>query len=215
LISIIDYNAGNITSVVSAFQFLGAACEIISAPEQIRNASALVLPGVGAFGWAMDELKKRGLEDELRAYIRQDRPFLGICLGLQLLFEGSDESPGVPGLGVFKGSVRRLTGGTPNGETRLPQGKALKIPHIGWNDLQISQPRGLFRNISNGEYFYFVHSYFVKAENRALSAAATEYGDTFDSAVQTGNVAAVQFHPEKSGGAGMDILKNFIALEKT
>jgi glutamine amidotransferase len=195
----VDYRAGNLNSVVNAFRFLGAQCEIIDTPEQVSNAERLVLPGVGAFGWAASALQASGLDEPLRQHINQNRPFLGICLGLQLLFESSEESPGAKGLGVFKGEIKRL------------EAPGLKIPHIGWNSINVVQKGDLFGNLPQNEYFYFVHTFCAVARDRQLCAATAEYGQTFDAAVMRGNTAATQFHPEKSGDSGLAILKNFLS----
>jgi len=210
MIYIIDYNAGNLTSVVNAFKFLGADCRITDNPADVDRADGVVLPGVGAFGWAMDALRSRNLVDALKSYIKRDKPFLGICLGMQLLFEGSQESEGVEGFGVFPGIISKLA--VFNDLSNINKNQKLKIPHIGWNSVDIIQNNGIFKDVPNNEYFYFVHSYCAHVVDPKTSACKTEYGEIFDSAVQIGNVAATQFHPEKSGDAGMKILKNFIDI---
>lgn len=202
MISIIDYGAGNLLSVEKAFRYMGCACRIAAGPEELLSADAAVLPGVGAFGDAMKGLRERGLEEPVRTFIRSGRPFLGICLGLQILFESSEESPGVPGLGILRGKILRLPGGT-----------GLKVPHMGWNSLELQKPSGLFEGFSKGPYVYFVHSYYLRAEEDIVTASA-EYGVPIHAAVQKGNLFACQFHPEKSGEAGLRILDRFARLQK-
>ncbi len=203
MIAIIDYGAGNIRSVEKAFLYLGANVTVTQDPEVLFSADAAVLPGVGSFGDAMDELRKRDLEQPIRDFIASGKPFLGICLGLQILFESSEESPGVPGLGLLKGKI-----------VRIPAGDGLKIPHMGWNSLSVKKQTGLFENIQSSPYVYFVHSYYLKAEEDIVSAE-TEYGVTIHAAVQKDNLMACQFHPEKSGAAGLALLKSFTDLIKT
>lgn len=193
---IIDYGSGNLRSVQKAFEHLGVAAEIGSDPRAVRQAAALVLPGVGAFGAAMAELQRRRLVEPIRERIEAGAPFLGVCLGLQLLFEESEESPGVMGLGVLKGDVRRLPPG-------------LKVPHIGWNQIEIAKESALLDGIANGSAFYFVHSYVVVPRRPQDVLTFTEYGCGFVSGVERGNVAAFQFHPEKSSGLGLRLYRNF------
>ncbi|MBQ9517364.1 MAG: imidazole glycerol phosphate synthase subunit HisH [Eubacterium sp.] len=199
MIAIIDYGAGNLQSVKKALDFLGCESVITSDSAVIDAASHVILPGVGSFGDAMDSIRERGLEDTIKRAANGTKPFLGICLGLQLLFEKSDESPNVEGLGIFSGSI-----------TLIPKDKGLKVPHMGWNSLEIAQPCGIFEGIDSGTYFYFVHSYYLGDADSDVVAATTEYGTTIQCAVQRGKVAATQFHPEKSGEAGLRLLKNFI-----
>lgn len=200
MISIIDYGAGNLQSVEKALRHIGCRCSVTADPAKLRQAQAAVLPGVGAFGDAMASLRARGLEGPIREFIATGKPFLGICLGLQLLFESSEESPGVAGLGLLKGKI-----------LRLPAGNGLKIPHIGWNSLSLQKPGGLFAGVEGEPYVYFVHSYYLQAEEDVVTATA-EYGATIHAAVQKGNLLACQFHPEKSGGVGLRLLENFKAM---
>ena len=202
MIAIIDYGAGNLQSVRKALDFIGCEARVTDRPEDLETAEAAVLPGVGAFGDAMASLESRGLVEPVRAFIRQGKPFLGICLGLQLLFDSSEESPGVKGLGVLPGKI-----------LRIPDGEGLKVPHIGWNSLSFPNGRGrLFAGLSQEPYVYFVHSYYLKAEDPQIVAATTEYGVTIHASVEKGNLFACQFHPEKSGAEGLQILRNFAAL---
>ncbi len=199
--TIIDYDAGNIRSVEKALQKLQEETVLTRDPEVIRKAERLILPGVGSFGDAMEKLEHYALTEVLREAALQGTPFLGICLGQQLLFEYSEESPGAAGLGILKGSVRRL-----------PEDRGLKVPNIGWNSLDFPEPGRLFRGIPEGAYVYFVHSYYVHAEDRAIVKAVIDYGTTADASVESGNVFATQFHPEKSSGTGLQILKNFLEI---
>ena len=202
MIAIIDYGAGNLQSVRKALDFIGCETLVTDRPEDLETAEAAVLPGVGAFGDAMASLESRGLVEPVRAFIRQGKPFLGICLGLQLLFDSSEESPGVKGLSVLPGKI-----------LRIPDGEGLKVPHIGWNSLLFPNGRGrLFAGLSQEPYVYFVHSYYLKAEDPQIVAATTEYGVSIHAAVEKGNLFACQFHPEKSGAEGLQILRNFAAL---
>ncbi|HIU31124.1 MAG TPA: imidazole glycerol phosphate synthase subunit HisH [Candidatus Caccousia avistercoris] len=201
MIAIIDYGAGNLQSVKKAFDYLGVDTMVTENPEELMRAEGAVLPGVGAFGDAMAALRSRGLEGPVKEYAASGRPFLGICLGLQLLFEESEEAPGVPGLGLFRGKI-----------VRIPQKEGLKIPHIGWNSLEVKRRDGLFAGLEEEPYVYFVHSYYLKAEDPSLVSAQTRYGVLIDAAVQRGALHAVQFHPEKSGRTGLAMLKNFAAL---
>ena len=200
MIAIIDYGAGNIRSVEKALTYIGCKVVVTKDPQVLQAADAAVLPGVGSFGDAMHELRARGLEEPIRAFIAAGKPFLGICLGLQILFESSEESPGVEGLGLLKGKV-----------LRIPAGEGLKIPHMGWNSLRIRAQEGLFSRLDGEPYVYFVHSYYLKAEEDIVTATA-EYGVTIHAAVQKGNLMACQFHPEKSGIAGLELLRSFAAL---
>lgn len=200
MIAIIDYGAGNLQSVEKALRYLECPCRITADPDALMAAEAAILPGVGAFGDTMENLRAKGLEGPIKAYIESGRPFLGICLGLQVLFESSEESPGVPGLGVLKGKI-----------LRLPEGAGLKIPHIGWNSLGVEKPGGLLAGLGDGPYVYFVHSYYLRAEEDVVTATA-EYGATIHAAVQKGNLWACQFHPEKSGEVGLRMLQNFVEL---
>lgn len=203
MIAVIDYDAGNIKSVEKALLYLGQDVMVTRDPGTILSAEGVILPGVGAFGDAMDKLYAYGLVPVIQQCVREDKPFLGICLGLQLLFESSEESPGVEGLGVLKGKV-----------LRLPGESGLKIPHIGWNDLRFPNSGRLFQGIQEGAYVYFVHSYYLKAEEESIVTATTEYGANVHASVEQGNVFACQFHPEKSSDVGMQILRNFVGVTK-
>lgn len=199
MITLLDYGAGNVRSVRNAIRALGFTPRDVKTPDDIRRAETLLFPGVGAFGSALESLRADGYLEPLREYLLSGRPFLGICIGLQALFEGSEESPGVPGLGLIPGRIRRF------------DAPSLSVPQIGWNDIRPEKPSALFAGY-NGEKLYFVHSYraLPGPDNRDWLLAGTDYGGRFISAVQRGNVAAVQFHPEKSGAAGLAILKNFL-----
>lgn len=201
MIAVIDYGAGNIQSVVKAFRFLGCNIQVTNDAEELRKASAAVLPGVGAFGDSMQSLHNSGLVNPVLDFIESGKPFLGICLGLQLLFEGSEESTGISGLGVLKGTIRRI-----------PAEAGLKIPHIGWNSLTLKKTDGMFQGLEQNPYVYFVHSYYLKAEKEEEVSATTQYGVVIDAAVQRGNLFATQFHPEKSGTVGLQMLKNFARM---
>ena len=201
MIAIIDYGAGNIQSVSKALRHIGCDCLVTRDPSEILRADGAVLPGVGSFGDTADSLDRFGIRQAAVDYIRSGKPFLGICLGLQLLFPGSEESPGAKGLGVFEGNI-----------TRIPGGEGLKIPHMGWNSLTVRKGSRLFDGIEGNPYVYFVHSFFLHAADPSIVAAQTEYGVTIDAAVESGNVFATQFHPEKSGDVGLKILKNFVAV---
>ena len=201
MIAIIDYGAGNLHSVKNALDFLGADNIVTGNKEEILSADKVILPGVGAFGDAMKCLEESGLTKTVKAVAESGKPFLGICLGLHLLFEESEESPNVKGLGIFKGKI-----------VKIPDNGSLKIPHMGWNNIHITKDSKILKNIGSEPYVYFVHSYYVEAEDSSVVSAYTEYGQRLDIAVEQGNVFATQFHPEKSGDTGMEILKNFIAL---
>lgn len=201
MIAIIDYDAGNIKSVEKALQFLGEDVCITRDPEEILNAEKVILPGVGAFGDAMEKLHQYNLVDVIHKVVEKKTPFLGICLGLQLLFEKSDESKGVQGLGILKGEI-----------CRIPDGDGLKIPHIGWNSLTYPNAGRLYEGIPENSYVYFVHSYYLKAEDDGIVKAATEYGTYIHASVEQDNVFACQFHPEKSSEVGLQILRNFVKI---
>lgn len=198
MIAIIDYGAGNIQSVSKALAHIGCEAFITRDKDKILKANGAVLPGVGSFGDTMDTMTEYGIKDTVIEYAKSGKPFLGICLGLQLLFPKSEESPEAEGLGIFDGSI-----------TKIPSGEGLKIPHIGWNSLNIKKSDGLFKGIGKNPYVYFVHSYFLNASDKSIVSAQTEYGVTIDAAVEKGNVFATQFHPEKSGETGLKILRNF------
>ena len=202
MIAIIDYDAGNIRSVEKALFALGEQPVVTRKKEEILAADKLILPGVGAFGDAMERLHQYGLVDVIREAVKDKGiPILGICLGLQLMFERSDESDGVEGLGLLKGEI-----------LKIPDSPGLKIPHMGWNSLKIKPDTCLFAQIPDGAYVYFVHSYYLKAEDPDIVAAITEYSTHIHAAVEQGNIFACQFHPEKSSEVGLQILKNFISL---
>lgn len=203
MVAIIDYDAGNIRSVENAMKYLGQEVVLTRDPSVILGADHIILPGVGAFGDAMARLGQYGLVEPIREACRRQIPFLGICLGLQLLFASSEESPGVPGLSILPGRIVRF---------RKEEGSSLKIPEIGWNQLTFPHPGRLFREVPEGSYVYFVHSYYLEAADPAIVTARTAYGVTFDSSVEAGNVFACQFHPEKSERIGMQILRNFLAV---
>lgn len=202
MIAIIDYDAGNLKSVEKALLALGEDVLVTRDREKLLAADKVILPGVGNFGDAMEKLKSYGLVPVIHELAEMGKPFLGICLGLQLLFERSDEAPGVEGLGILKGEI-----------VRIPDGEELKVPHIGWNSLHLQNNGRLFRNLPEEPYVYFVHSYYLKAEEPEIVKATTEYGVTIDASVEQGNVFACQFHPEKSGRVGLKILENFAKLE--
>ena len=201
MIAIIDYDAGNIKSVEKAMQLLGQEVIITRDRETIMNADKVILPGVGAFGDAMSKLRQYGLDEVIRDVTAKGTPFLGICLGLQLLFERSDETPGVEGLGILKGEI-----------LRIPDKEGLKIPHMGWNNIKVKEDSRLFKGLPENPYVYFVHSYYLQADDEDIVAATTEYGVKIHAAVEKDNIFACQFHPEKSSTVGLQILKNFVSL---
>lgn len=201
MIAIIDYDAGNIKSVEKALQKLGQDVVITRDAKTILHADKVILPGVGAFGDAMANLKKYGLDQVIYQVVEQNIPFLGICLGLQLLFEKSDESKGVAGLGILEGEI-----------CKIPDQEGLKIPHMGWNSLHLQNDGRLFHNIEENAYVYFVHSYYLKAKDEEIVKATTDYSTHIHASVEKGNVFACQFHPEKSSDVGLQILKNFVEL---
>lgn len=204
MIGIIDYDAGNLKSVEKALLSLGEEAVVTRDRSELLKADKVILPGVGNFGDAMGKLKSYGLDEVIRDVVKKGTPFLGICLGLQLLFEESEEAPGVPGLGILKGKI-----------LRIPEEPGLKIPHIGWNSLMLQNKGRLFQGLEEEPYVYFVHSYYLKAEDEKIVKAATEYGTQIQihASVERDNVFACQFHPEKSSGTGLKILKNFAELE--
>ncbi len=198
MIALIDYGAGNIKSVEKALQMLGEEVLLTGDGEKIKKADGVILPGVGAFGHAMENLRRRELIPVIEEVVKKQTPFLGICLGLQLLFERSEESPGVKGLGILKGEIRKI-----------PPKAELKIPHMGWNSLELKNDGRLFRGIEPKPYVYFVHSYYLKAADEKIVKATTDYSTRIDASVEQGNVFACQFHPEKSSDTGLKMLKNF------
>ncbi len=199
--AIIDYDAGNINSVEKALHTLGEETLITDRREEIEAADRVILPGVGAFGDAMERLNDSGLTEVIRRVAEQGMPFLGICLGLQLLFERSEESEGVAGLGILPGEI-----------LRIPDARGLKIPHVGWNSLEYPRKGKLFREIPEGAYVYFVHSYYLRAREEDIVTAVTEYGTQIHASVERGNVFACQFHPEKSSSVGLKLLENFVSF---
>ena len=201
MIAIIDYDAGNMLSVVKAMTHLGQEPVITRDAKVLKAADKVILPGVGAFGDAMDKLNDHNLVPVIKDVINSGKPFLGICLGQQLLYEESEESPGVEGIGVLKGRIRKI-----------PQGEYRKIPHMGWNSLDFPHRGRLFEGISEGSFVYFVHSFYLDAADKRTVTATTSYNVTIDASVESGNVFACQFHPEKSGDVGLKILQNFIKL---
>ena len=203
MIAIIDYDAGNIKSVEKALQFLKQEVCITRDRAMIRSADQVILPGVGSFGDAMEQLRKYELDKVIYEVVDQAKPFLGICLGLQLLFERSEESPGVEGLGILRGEV-----------LRIPDAPGLKIPHMGWNSLHLQNEGRLFRGIAEESYVYFVHSYYLRAAEEEIVKAVTEYGVCIHAAVEKDNVFATQFHPEKSSDVGLAMLRNFAEVGK-
>lgn len=203
MIGIIDYDAGNIRSVEKAFAHLGEQTVVSRDPKVLMDADKVVLPGVGSFGDAMGNLHKYGLVPVIHDMVNSGKPFLGICLGLQLLFESSEETPGVEGLGILKGRI-----------LRIPPAPSLKIPHMGWNSLHLQNSGRLFRDIPEDTYVYFVHSYYLHAEEPEIVKAVTDYSTEIHASVEKDNVFACQFHPEKSSRYGLKILENFAKLDR-
>lgn len=208
MIAIANYGMGNIRSVFKAFEHIGADVKITNAPSEIKDASALIVPGVGAFGDCIKNLKENGLFEAIKDFIVTKKPFLGLCLGLHILFENSEEAPDIKGLGIFKGTVKKF-----------PKSLNLKIPHMGWNEIKINKSNksisnGIFNGIPDNSYTYFVHSYYVEPQDKSIIATETEYGLNFCSSITKDNVIATQFHPEKSQEIGLNILRNFIKLCK-
>ena len=201
MIAMIDYDAGNIKSVEKALQKLGADVVITKDPQVILSADKVILPGVGSFGDAMNNLRKYGLDEVIHQVVEKGTPFLGICLGLQLLFERSDESPEAVGLGILEGEI-----------LRIPDADGLKIPHMGWNSLHLQNNGRLFKGLRENDYVYFVHSYYLQAEDESIVKATTNYSVNIHASVEKDNVFACQFHPEKSSDVGLQILKNFVEL---
>ena len=196
IVGIVDYGAGNLNSVQKALDFLGAKNRFVKSPEDLAHVDRLVLPGVGAFGHAVEKIRASGLEIAIKTWLRSGRSFLGICLGFQLLFETSHESPGAQGLSFFPGRCERFI--------------APKVPQTGWNDIEVVQATPLLKGIGSQEYFYFVHSYYVLPEQENIVIARTTYFDDFVSIAGRGRIFGVQFHPEKSGRAGLRLLQNWI-----
>jgi len=201
-IGIVDYDIGNLRSVQKAFQHVGGEAEFVRTPKEIEAVDSLVLPGVGAFGDCVRSLANSGMWDAVVAWAKSEKPFFGICVGYQMLFDSSEEAPGQKGLGVFAGQVRRFS---------FESG--LKIPQIGWNTVEVRQPDApVLEGIVNGDYVYFVHSYYVAPDDLSLVALEASYGETFAAAIVRGNLIATQFHPEKSQRAGLQVLRNFVEL---
>lgn len=201
MVAVIDYDAGNIKSVEKALVHLGADVVVTREPEKILNADKVILPGVGAFGDAMEKINGYGLEPVIHKVVDKGTPFLGICLGLQLMFERSDEAPNVKGLSLLKGEI-----------LRIPVGEYVKIPHMGWNSLRFMNNGRLFDGIDEGAYVYFVHSYYLKAADENIVTAVTEYNTCIHASVEKDNIFACQFHPEKSSSVGLKMLDNFLRL---
>ena len=201
MIAIIDYDAGNIKSVEKALNYLGEEAIITRDHDEIVNSDKVILPGVGAFADAMEKIRHYGLEETILEVVEKNIPFLGICLGLQLMFESSDEGPGVKGLGLLPGKI-----------LRIPKSGDLKSPHMGWNNIKVKEDSRLFKGLPENPYVYFVHSYYLQADDEDIVAATTEYGVKIHAAVEKDNIFACQFHPEKSSTVGLQILKNFVSL---
>ena len=208
MIAVIDYGVGNLYSVEKALKFVGGEVKVTSSAADLKNADKLVLPGVGAFGDCMKNLASTGLIPTILEQVLIHKPLLGICVGLQILFESSEESPNVKGLGIFKGEIKKIRAGN------------LKIPHMGWNSIEIGRKNNLikfgaskiFAGLEGKNYFYFVHSYHAAPSNADIVTATTDYGEKVTAAVELGNIFATQFHPEKSGDVGLKVLKNFVEL---
>lgn len=200
MIAIVDYGMGNLRSVNKAFESMGYTSVVTRDTDLIRNSDGVVLPGVGAFGDCVKNLNEYNLVNTIKDYIAEDKPFLGICLGLQVLFEESEESPGVEGLGIVKGRVIKF---------RFPGDSNLKVPHMGWNQIKILKNSDILNGIEPGSWFYFVHSYYAVPQDESLKAVTAFYGIEFTAAVQKNNMFACQFHPEKSSDRGLRILRNF------
>lgn len=203
MLAIINYGAGNLRSVQKACEYVGEKAVITDNREEILNADRVILPGVGSFGSCIESIRKANLFDCIRQVTESGTPFLGICLGLQLLFEASDESPDAKGLGILKGRC-----------VKIPQSDGVKIPHIGWNSITFPNPSPLFTGIEDGSFVYFVHSYYMQPNDKSVITAVCDYSASLPVALSHGNIHATQFHPEKSGDVGLKILKNFIDLRR-
>ena len=198
MIGIVDYGAGNLRSVKKALDFLGAESRIVAAPGEIEGIEKMILPGVGAFRAAMEKLQEKDLFRPVAEWLAADRPFLGICLGMQILFESGEESPEVPGFGIFRGAVPRFRQG--------------RVPQIGWNRVRFSRPTLLSEGLEDGAFFYFLHGFYVVPEEASIVCGETEYGIRYPSMIRRGNIYAVQFHPEKSADNGLKLLQNWVDL---
>ena len=202
-LGVIDYGGGNLRSLLRALQFLGASPKTVAAPEDFEGLTHLAFPGQGSFGDSMRNMESRGLVEPLKQWLQADRPFFGICIGYQLLFEGSEESPDTPGLGILSGQVGKF-----------PKEKGLKVPHMGWNTACPTDANDpIWKDLDSDPYFYFVHSYFPQPTDASVVASTTDYGAPFASSVRKGNLFATQFHPEKSQHTGLQLLKNFLECE--
>ena len=201
MITILDYGVGNLRSVEKALQYIGEETQMTADPTIVRQAEKLLLPGVGNFGEAMQRLREKDLEPALAEAAAKGTPLLGICLGMQMLFEESEESPGIPGLGLLKGRI-----------CRIPDGPDRKVPHMGWNSLHYPHEGRLFQGVAEGSYVYFIHSYYLQAEDPSIVKATTEYGVTIQASVEQGKIFGMQYHPEKSAEAGLQMLRNFAAI---
>ena len=197
MIGLLDYGAGNVGSVLKAIEYVGSSAAIVDSSDALARAQKLVLPGQGHFGAVMKGLTERRLLEPLHGFIAEGKPFLGICLGLQILYESSEEAPGAAGLGILRGRVTRFQG-------------VFKVPHVGWSQLEIRQPGRLFHGVENGSFVYYCHSYYGPVTDE--SSAVTQYGQTFAAGVEANNVWAVQFHPEKSGEVGLQVFRNFLGV---
>lgn len=198
MIGIIDYGAGNLLSVKKALEFLGMNVKVIASEENFEGIERLILPGVGAFQAAIDKINERGLYAPIYQWLNEDKPFLGICLGMQLLFEESEESPGIKGFNIFKGTVTRF--------------RSHKVPQIGWNQVSFAKESKLLAGIDDGAFFYFLHSYYVKPQDKTITAGRTRYDVCYASIIERGNIRAVQFHPEKSSTVGLALLRNWVSV---
>jgi glutamine amidotransferase len=200
MIAVVDYGMGNLRSVAKALERVGAEVDVSSDPDRIEEADGVVLPGVGAFGKCMENLRAAGLEGSVRAAAKSGKPFLGVCVGMQILFEESEEFGPVAGLGILPGRVKRFT----------PRDASQKVPHMGWNTLEVKNRVPVLRGVADGSYVYFVHSFYVETDDPQLIASTTPYGVSFASSVARGNIFATQFHPEKSQAVGLKMLQNFV-----
>lgn len=212
MIAIIDYGAGNLGSVYKALQYIGAEVEVTADPAVVARADKLVLPGVGAFTHCMNGLARVGLVGSVKEFIKTGRPFLGICVGLQMLFESSEEMGVSPGLAILPGRVVKFHFSNSRFTPHASRPTPLKVPHIGWNALSFRADAPLFAGLNQGDRVYFVHSYYPEPADPSIVTATTDYGYSFCCAIQSGNIHATQFHPEKSGAVGLQILRNFVSL---